>query len=242
MFSDNLFVVVNCVTIFILGFDKAISRNVFLRLLTVFLRNEFLASLFVDVFSVDFLDRAIEVLCVTVFILGFYEFVVRDIFLRLSTVLLRNEFFTSCDIVVTSVNFLIVMVCIAIFIFSFYETVARNIFLRFVTIFRWYDILTSVFVDVTCDWFRDRFVIVISFTSLSLSFDEFVVRDIFLRLISVFLRCNFFTGCDIEVLSDSFIFFRLIFDWFDRRLIDWFVVVNCVTVFSLRFNELIAVE
>ena len=104
---------------------------------------------------------------------------------------------------------------ISTFIFRFNELITRDIFLRLFTILLFRDFFSGCNVDVFrnhfLSWFFNRFIIVDRISTFVFRFNEFITRNIFLRLFTVFLFRNFFSSCDVDVFRNHFLswFFRI---------------------------------
>ena len=112
------------ITFVILSLYEFVSFDIFLRLLAVFLRRNFFVSIDVDMFRDDFSDRFVIMDCVSIFVFSLNKLVPFNLFLRLLTVLLRSDFFTSRDVNMFRNDFLhfwsLLNWTIEIFIFYFH--------------------------------------------------------------------------------------------------------------------------
>ena len=160
---------------------------------------------------------------VSTFIFRFNEFIAWNIFLRLFTIFLFRDFFSSYDIDVLRnhffsrlFNWFVIVNSVSTFIFRFNEFITRNIFLRLFTVFLLRNFFSGCDIDVFRNHFLNRFfywfVIVNSISTFIFRFNEFITRNIFLRLFTIFLFRNFFSSCDIDMFRNHFLsrFFRFL--------------------------------
>ena len=149
-------------------------------------------------------------------------------------------------------NWFIIVNRISTFILRFNEFIAWNVFLRLFAILLFRNFFSSCNIDVFrnhfLSWFFNWFVIVNSISTFIFRFNEFITRNIFLRLFTIFLFRNFFSGCNIDVFRNHHSSIRNInrniltawfYRWRRRRCFwfDRFLFFKDVQINSLRFTK-----
>ena len=103
-------------------------------------------------------------------------------------------------------NWFIIVDRVSTFIFRFDKLIARNIFLRLFAILLFRNFFSSCDIDMFRDhflrWFFNWFIIVDCISTFIFRFNELITRNIFLRLFTIFLFRNFFSGCDVDVFCN----------------------------------------
>ena len=221
----NLAVDVSGVTVFILvGANKFITVKVFLRLFTVGARlQDFTFLRHPD--SSHFLNRAIDVSGVTIFVLiGANKFITVKVFLRMFTVSTRFQnlaFFSnpnSSHFLDWFFNLAINVSCITIFILvGTNKFITVKVFLRMLTISTRFKNL-AFFSDPDSSyflgWFFDRTINVCGITIFVLiCTDEFIAVKVFLRMFAISTRLQNLTFFG-DPNSGHFL------DWFFNRTVN----------------------
>ena len=240
----NLAIDVADVTVFILvGTNKFITVEVFLRMFTVSTRFQNLAF-FSNPNSSHFLDwffnLAINVSCITIFVLiGANKFITVKVFLRLFTICTRLQDFTflrhpdSSHFLDWFFNLAVDVSGITIFVLvGTNEVITVEVFLRMFTISTRFQNL-AFFSHPDSSHFFDRFVHVSGITIFVLvGTNEFITVKVFFRMFTIGTRLQHLTFF-------SYPNRRHLLDRFFNRTVD----VCCITIFVLvGANEFITIK
>ena len=244
----NLTVDMSGITVFVLiGTNEFITVKVFLRMFTIGARFKNLAffshpdsSHFLD----WFFDRAIDVCCITIFVLiRTNEFITVKVFLRLFTVSARLQDFTflrhpdSSHFLDWFLNLTVDMSDISVFVLiCTNEFITVKVFLRMFTVSTRFQNL-AFFSNPNSSYFLDRFfdraIDMCGITILVLiRANKYITVKVFLWMFTVSTRFQNLTFFG-DPNSGHFL------DWF----FNWTIDMSSVTIFVfIRTNEFIAIE